>query len=769
MPIEQVSLRGLISGEYSIVFSENPYGSKVATGRCQRRLPVSRLVNRHTNIVGMEFDCKTRLAAAIPRTENLEIIEKKTGRNHQPNSLPSTEYAGFRWAPDSRHLAFLCENRKTCALWVHDLEHKQSRCLLHAMSAPVGKILCWAADGQSLFVRVAEHPGKFRRGSIKGHNPLISVANGIPKPLRTYSNLLESVEDIRYFEHNLFSRIVRVGINGIVKSISQPAMIVDFDISPSGRWLTILSVEAPFSNKVLFNRFAMRREMVDLNNGQTMTIATLPIADALTVSRDTVRPGPRMASWVGHRDSVQAVVEAEDGGDGRSQIEWRDRLSFVQFPEHTVIGQARFAGRVQGIFSFRHDQVLVREVWHTSRVIRNWLVDVDSGKKRLIHEYPEDSRELSPGIVLTRDLGLFRTAGSIDGWSDCFYFSGVDSSKNGEVPVLRKFSLPGYTTEIIWHSPRSGYTSPLFPPGDGGEMLVMNETHNNPPNLFLVKLGRSRRSRALTSYDSSWQTFSGIERRILRYRRGDGLQLSAMLYLPVQANAAGTRLPLLLWAYPRELTTKSAAAELRASSNRFLTGSGASPLTLAALGYAVLDETAMPILKNTATQANDSFIEQCVLNAQAAIRAAGTTGCIDMDRIAIGGRSYGAFMAMNLAAHTDLFRAAIAHNGAYNRTLTPFGFQYEERSLWEASETYFKVSPLLHADRIKTPVLLIHGAKDPNPGTHLTQSQRLFDALNGLGKIARLVVLPDEGHFYRSLEGCETVIHEMKAWLDRYL
>ena len=273
----------------------------------------------------------------------------------------------------------------------------------------------------------------------------------------------------------------------------------------------------------------------------------------------------------------------------------------------------------------------------------------------------------------------------------------------------------------------------------------------------------------MTAFPHPVPELAGVQGELLRYARADGVPLSGMLYLPPGYRKEQGRLPLLLWAYPNEFKSAGAAGQVRTSPHRFVRPHAGSPLYFLAAGYAVLDGPAMPIVGEGDAEPNDTYVAQLVANARAAVEAAAARGVADRRRVAAGGHSYGAFMTANLLAHSDLFRAGIARSGAYNRTLTPFGFQAEDRTLWEAPQVYLAMSPYLNADRIKTPLLLIHGAADNNAGTYPMQSERLFDALKGLGATARLVLLPHESHAYRARESVLHTLWESLSWLDRYV
>ncbi len=764
---EKSKIQTLLADEYSIVCKGNHFGTLLAVGRCPGSVPLAEQVSRRVNLAGLEMDHRTRVSSTLGRVLQLAIITTDPVDSYQVKDLPSAKFSSFRWSPDGRYLAMLAEQGPCGSLWVHDFAGKCSRQIISPVIAPLGKGFYWAPDSRSLIVRVPANSGHFRRRPTVRYQPSVFEATGVAKPLRTFRNLLTTPEEIRRLDFCICSQLVAVALDGTTSPLTENGPIIGFSPSPDGQWLHVLTAPQPWPSHVPLSRFPLKREILSLGSGRNVFSVVLNTADTLTVSHDTVRPGLRNAWWIGHRQGLMALLEAEDNGDGLSHAEWRDRLDIVDFSNGQVSSQIRFAGRVQKVVSVNQEVVLVSELWRRSRIARNWLVRIDNGDKQLLHEYPQDNRKRSPGTILIRDNGLFTSAGNGDEEvSNTIYFTGMRQNMTGETPVLNRVDLANGVTERIWESPHERYMVPLLPPDSSGRLLVRDESPSDPPNLSVVFTRTGDRT-SLTTWKSTWSSVGRIKRQILYYQREDGVQLSAMLYLPPQKSVG--KIPLLVWAYPKELISQDASADLRTSENRFLFGNGVSAVTLAALGFAVLDRTAMPIIEDRERTGTNTFIEQCAMNARAAIIAAEATGKIDTTRVAIGGRSYGAFMAMNLVAHTSLFQAAIACSGAYNRTLTPFGFQYEERHLWQVPEVYQRVSPFLHADKINTPVLLIHGDEDPNAGTHPLQSKRMFDALCGLGKIARLVMLPNEGHFYRSLEGASVAVQEMSDWLKRYL
>jgi dipeptidyl aminopeptidase/acylaminoacyl peptidase len=259
----------------------------------------------------------------------------------------------------------------------------------------------------------------------------------------------------------------------------------------------------------------------------------------------------------------------------------------------------------------------------------------------------------------------------------------------------------------------------------------------------------------------------GITKRLVTYKRADGVDLSFTLYLP-PGYKEGTQLPAVMNAYPLDYTDPRMAGQVTGSTKRFTTFDWQDHLYFLLLGYAVIDDPALPVVGDT-NKIYDTYLEQLIAGARAAVDKAVSIGVVDRDRIGVMGHSHGALMTVNLLTHTDLFRAGIARSGAYNRSLTAFGFQNERRTLWEATDVYVKVSPYFHVNALKRPVLLIHGQADANPGTRTIQSELLYEAIRGNGGQARLVLLPFESHGYSALESNEHVAAEQIAWFDRYV
>jgi dipeptidyl aminopeptidase/acylaminoacyl peptidase len=507
-------------------------------------------------------------------------------------------------------------------------------------------------------------------------------------------------------------------------------------------------------------------------------VAELPLAEDVPPVRGAVRTGRRDVGWRADAPSTLVWSEAQDGGDPRAPADVRDRISLLPAPfEGDPTELAALALRYGGVHWGEDDLALVHEWWWQTRRRRTWRVAParPAETPQLLFDRSFEDRYADPGSPLTRPTPAGTAVLLTAPVGTSLYLAGAGASPEGDLPFLDRLDLGTGQTERLWRcaAPYYEHAVDLLDPQQGW-LLTRREAPAEPPNYYLRRLDPEGPEGPappvpLTAFPHPLPELAGVRGELLRYVRGDGVPLSGMLYLPPGYREEEGPLPLLLWAYPFEFKSAGAAGQVRTSPHRFVRPQPGSPLLFLAAGYAVLDGPAMPIVGEGEAEPNDTYVEQLVANARAAVEAAVARGVADPARVAVGGHSYGAFMTANLLAHSDLFRAGIARSGAYNRTLTPFGFQAEDRTLWEAPEVYLAMSPYLRADRIKVPLLLIHGAADNNAGTYPLQSERLFDALKGLGGTARLVLLPHESHGYRARESVLHTLWESLTWLDRYV
>ena len=508
-------------------------------------------------------------------------------------------------------------------------------------------------------------------------------------------------------------------------------------------------------------------EVLGLDGKIAFHLATLPLAEEIPIGG--VRTGPRSYQWRPTSPATLAWVEALDGGDPRKRVPHRDRIQMLDAPftgNPTELEKTEH--RFQGLtWTERPDVALVREYQASRRWNRTWLINPNAPSEpaRLLWDVSSQDRYGDPGSPLLRPLtNGFRVARVNEG---SLFLVGAGATPDGERPFLDTFNLASLRTERLFQSDENGHESVvgMLKP-DGAEFITRRESPTRPANYFIRTLADGAR-KPLTDFPDLMPQLRGIRKQLVTYQRPDGVPLSFTLYLPADYQP-GQRLPTILWAYPREFNDSDTAGQVSTTANRYTSFSGASHLFLVTQGYAVLDSATMPVIGDT-KKANDTFLEQIISSAKAAVDKAVEMGITDPNRVGVAGHSYGAFMVANLMAHTDIFKAGVARSGAYNRTLTPFGFQNERRTLWEAPDIYSRMSPFMFAHRINEPLLLIHGEADNNPGTFPMQSERLFQAVKGNGGNARLVILPHESHGYEARESVEHVHWETLHWFDKYV
>ena len=410
----------------------------------------------------------------------------------------------------------------------------------------------------------------------------------------------------------------------------------------------------------------------------------------------------------------------------------------------------------------------MEEYYWQDRTRRAYVLNPTAGTMEELFTVSFEDRYNDPGRPMTEANAAGRTVLVLDGTAS--FWTGQGASDEGNRPFVRRLDLATGESTEVFRSEAPYYEVPVDFLGEPGTtLLTRRETVTEPPNYVARDL-QTGDVRAVTAFPHPYPELAEVQKETIEYERADGVPLSATLYLPPGYDAERDGpLPTLVWAYPTEFKSAAAAGQRSDSPYQFTYVSYWGAVPFVTQGYAVLDDASFPIVGEGEDQPNDTFRQQLVMNAEAAIEAGAARGVVDPDRVAVGGHSYGAFMVGNLLAHSDLFRAGIARSGAYNRTLTPFGFQREERTFWDDPMLYFGMSPFMHAEKIDEPILLIHGDADNNPGTFTLQSERLYGALKGLGGTARLVLLPEESHGYRARESLLHMLWEEARWLDTYV
>lgn len=696
------------------------------------------------------------------------------GKARAVSGLPANARLTFvSWAPNGKAVAFLRNTPDGLELWTADVETAQARRLTGAtVNASKDSGYSWLPDSSGLLVEAV--PANRRAApdvTRPPSGPIVDETGGRVAPVRTYQDLLTNAGDEALFDHYFTSQLTIVPLNGRARTVGQPGVIMDATVSPNGRYILQSRLKKPYSYILPARQFPTDIMVTDLNGRVVHQVASLPLKDNIPTSRDATSVGPRSVQWRGDADASLVWVEAQDGGDPRNQVEVRDRVFMLAAPfNDRVTVLADLGERYGGIQWGRDDLAVINTRWYnTRRETRSLLNPSAPGALTLISDRNYQDRYNDPGRIVTEPNGRGQQLIRFGSDGNTLFLQGSGATREGEYPFLDKLDLNTNESMRLWQSAQGEYESIIGILDDAGRKFVTShQSQKDPANIQLRDLdGEVKR---LTNFTDPAPQLANVTRELITYTRDDGVQLSGTLYLPegYDKDRDGP-LPLLMWAYPAEFNDAEVAGQVVDTNNRFVRPAASSHLFLLTQGYAILDNPTMPIIGANGAEPNDTYIEQLTASAKAAVDAVVARGVADPQRIAVGGHSYGAFMTANLLAHTDMFKTGIARSGAYNRTLTPFGFQAEQRSYWEATETYDKMSPFSYAHKINEPILLIHGEADANSGTFPIQSERFYSALKGNGATARYVVLPLEDHGYRARESVGHTLYEMTSWLDRHL
>jgi dipeptidyl aminopeptidase/acylaminoacyl peptidase len=690
-------------------------------------------------------------------------------------TLPAgAKVINLQWSPDGKHAAFGNVTGTGVELWIADtVTGKASRVKNVYVNTAFGGF-GWenSAELSATLVPVGRGPAPAYQ-NLTPNEPNIQETTGRRGTIATFQDLLKTPNDEKLFDYYAAQQLALIDVSGKVHNIGQPAIFDDVNISPDGKYVFVSRVQRPYSYQVPSGRFPMQNEIWDASGKVVEKLPDTPLLDNLPSGGVPV--GPRNYGWIPTEPATLTWAEALDGGDPKKKVTPRDKLMtlaapFAGSPAELLKTEQRFQGRTFGekdglMFFFDYNRDTQKR--------RMFMTDYHNPSNvKLIYDLNINDRYNDIGTPITRLQPNGATLVRQNG--DEIFMSGPGASPQGDRPFFRRMNLKTLKVEEIFRSGGDEYETFAGMIDDNGQnFFTRKESISAPPNLFIRQVCPAGQVctamayRPVTDFKDPSPQLRGITKQLVKYKRADGVDLSFTLYLP-PGYKAGTRLPTIVWAYPESFTDASVAGQVTGSTNRFTQIGGISHLFLLLQGYAILDNTSMPVVGPPETK-NDTFIKQIVDSAQAAIDKAVEIGVTDRDRVGVGGHSYGAFMTANLLAHSDIFRAGVARSGAYNRTLTPFGFQDEERNFWEATKIYTDVSPFFYANKINEPILLIHGEADNNQGTFPIQSERLFAAIQGNGGTARLVMLPFEAHGYSAKESTGHVLYEMVNWFDKYV
>ncbi len=700
------------------------------------------------------------------------------GGSQTPLDLPNdVEVYSVVWTADGQRFALTTRHADHMGLWVGSVEGDLTEIEHMAVNPLLGAAVGWLPDQRRLLARRIPDRGPPPVPPAIPHGPSILEGSGA-KARSTYEarNLLETEHDDALFDYYATCELVVVDPDkGEVKSLCEPAVYTMSTYSPDGKFLLVGRLVRPWSHAVRWTRFARELEVWDANGRLVSTVASLPLADEVPIHGVPV--GPRFVAWRATAPHTLYWLEALDGGDPIADLPHRDRLMrldapFTGEPEEVFRAEHRIRGLAWG----EDGTLMLNQRERIRRWRYTWLLDVDKGTARSWFDLNESDRYNAPGYPLLRPLPNGRWV--LHQRGDAVYFSGSGATPKGDRPFLDLRHMHSGEVTRLFRCKSDRYESFVAFAGQADRFIMRSESATDVPNFHLATLGetieaaegeasRTLDRKPVTHFEDPAPQLRQIEKRLVRYKRNDGVPLSFHLHLP-RGYQEGTRLPTVVYAYPREYSDRSVAGQVRGSTQRFNRIYGASHLFFLLQGYAVLDNTAMPMIGDPETT-YDTFVPQLVADAEAAVAKAVEIGVADPDRIGVVGHSHGGLMVANLLAHTDLFQAGIARSGSYNKTNQPFGFQSERRSLFEARDVYIQLSPTFFANQVNEPVLIIHGEEDANPGTLTFQSEVFFEAVRGSGGTARLVLLPFEDHGYRARESIEHVLHEQISWFDKYV
>lgn len=734
---------------------------------------IEELSQPELRIAGLRINPATSGPSRVRGVENVKIKMTRGGEEIQIKGLPANpSMGGFALSKDEKFLAFTQTEANGISLWVVDMTSFEAKKLTDAILNEVyGDAIAWTAENEIIIKAINPNRGNIPQKPSAPAGPIIQESTGEASPNRTYQDLLSNPHDEKLFAFFIDSQIMLVDLNGNKQPIGPSGMIKSMDLSPDGKYLMIDLIKKPFSYLVPASRFPYDVEIWDKAGKKVKTLAKIPLDENRPTGFDATVTGPRNISWRADKGAMLYWVEAQDEGDPRNDVKDREIVYTLDAP---FAGEKKLATtpyRFAGIAWSDDNFAIMNERWSASRKEMKSIINPSNPNqaKRLIIERSADDSYNDPGDPLFVENQFGKNTLLRNG--DLIFMTSQGGSPDGNMPFLSTFDTKTKAQNILWRSEAPYYERVVKVLDESGsEFITLKESTNIQPNYWLVNTKKRMAPMQVTNFVHPYESLKGIQKQQMTYSRKDGLNLSAVIYTPVGYDPAkdGT-LPVLMWAYPREYKSKEVAAQVRGSKYAFTRLNWGSPIYWVTRGYAIMDQTEMPIVGEGDKEPNDYFLEQLVWNAEAAIDKIVDMGIGDRMRIAVGGHSYGAFMTANLLSHTDLFAAGIARSGAYNRTLTPFGFQYEQRTYWEAPEVYFNMSPFSFAHKVKTPILMIHGEADNNSGTFPIQSERYYNALKGHGATARLVFLPNESHGYAAQESILHTLWEMDTWLEKYV
>ena len=768
----------LVDAPNTPLASVSSNGDKLLLLNVPNYATIEEVASEELRLAGLRIDPVTNGPSRSRYYTQMKLKSISGQEAQEIEGLPEKLRAGnLSWSASGKRVAFTNTSSAGVELWMVDIETLKAKKLTKATlnAAMRGTPFRWFSDGRFIIFKSIEATrGAKPSRPATPSGPIVQENYGAEAAVRTYQDLLQNYYDVQLFDYYTTSQLKVIDVEtGEARDFGSAGVISGFTPSPDGNYVLVTRLEKPYSYLVPYYRFPQEVEIFDRSGKKQKTLASIPLAESIPKGFGAVREGPRSFTWRNDAPASVYWVEAIDGGDPKAEVEYRDQMYYLSAPFEAQAQEGlRFQLRYGGITWGDDQMAMASEYWWSTRreIISKWNPAEPKSSKSILFDRSREDRYNDPGSFVTTTNEFGRRVLLMGENPDHLFLIGTGASPEGNRPFVDQYRVSTGKTDRLWRSEAPYYEYPIsiIDPVKGS-VLTRRESKEEPPNYFLRNFKEGKMEQ-VTSFENPYKSLQGVSKELVRYEREDGVQLTGTLYLPAGYDKEKDgRLPVFMWAYPREFKSAKAAGQVSGSPHQFIRMYYGSPIFWVTQGYAVFDNFAMPIIGEEDEEPNETFVEQLRMGAEAAVNKLVDMGIADRDRLAVGGHSYGAFMTANLLAHTDLFAAGVARSGAYNRTLTPFGFQREERTFWEAPEVYFKMSPFMHADKIKEPVLLIHGEADNNSGTFPLQSKRFYAALKGHGAIARLVMLPHESHGYRARESILHMLYEMNTWMDKHV
>ncbi|WP_162127397.1 S9 family peptidase [Flavobacterium phycosphaerae] len=726
---------------------------------------------------GLRINPITNISSSVTYINNLKIRKITDKTETQVSGLPENpRITNVSWSPNEKKIAFTHTTATGVELWVLDVPLATAKKVTEAnLNANLGNPFNWMKDNETLLVKMLpkNRPALIDLKKDLPKGPTVSVSDGSKSQNRTYPDLLKNKTDEFNFEALVTSELYKVSLSGKTELFKPAAIYAGESFSPDGNYLMLSTIQKPFSYIVPLSRFPQKSVVYDLTGKEIKVVNEVPLNEIMPKGFSSVRKGKRNMNWRADKLATLNYVVALDEGDQANKADFRDEVfnweaPFTNEPKTILKTQQRFSGITWG-----NDNVAIAyDEWYDTRNGKVYLINPSNPSQapKIISDRNSQDIYSDPGNFETKRNQYNRYVLAIE--NDNMYLIGDGFTKDGQFPFIDEFSLKTLKTKRLYTSTYKDKKEDLLSIEDfkKGEVLVQIQSKNDYPNYYFRNI-KSNKLTQITNFKNPFESIKNVYKEVIKYKRKDGVELSGTLYLPAgyDRNKKTEKLPLLIWAYPAEFKDKNSAGQSDKNPNEFTFPNYGSFVYWVTKGYAVLDDASFPIIGEGTTEPNDTFITQLVDDAASAIDAVADLGYINRKKVAIGGHSYGAFMTANLLTHCNLFACGIARSGAYNRTLTPFGFQSEQRNYWDVPKVYNEMSPFMNAEKMKTPLLLVHGDADNNPGTFTLQSERYFQALKGLGAPVRLVLLPKESHGYAAKENILHLLWEQDQFLEKYL